>query len=101
MSAEFPRCGSCVFWGSDLDEDQAFRECKAVKHDCRGHTTCYQDGDDPTYIDSTEEWIVEFAESEDKTRRSLAVVVDGSGYFAALKCRSDFGCVMFSPKEAI
>lgn len=29
-----------------------------------------------------------------------AVLIDGSDYFAALRCRSDFGCVLHEPLES-
>ena len=62
-------CGECKFWG-DKDENNQYRQCRAIKH-------------------------VEFSdENEDYS----AFVVDGSGYFAALKCRSDFGCNLFQLK---
>jgi hypothetical protein len=47
--------------------------------------------DEPRATD-TEEKANEQQQFTDK-----AVVVDGSGYFAALKCRSDFGCVYHEP----
>ena len=32
-------------------------------------------------------------------RHIKAYIVDGSGYFAALRCRDDFGCVDWKAKE--
>lgn len=33
------------------------------------------------------------------SQKNLAVVIDGMGYFAALKASADFGCVCHVPKE--
>lgn len=61
-------CGECEFWGDESDEHHKYRQCQAIRHS-----------------DSFEE-------------SGSAFVVDGSGYFAALKCRSDFGCNLFQLK---
>lgn len=78
-------CGSCKYWTVPAESDESrapenddydwveseFGTCGAVKF--QGRET----------------------QSDD---RSLAGVTDGSGYRAALRCRSAFGCVLFEPK---
>jgi hypothetical protein len=100
------RCGNCKFWGKGArtypqasPEDQTtgeWRQCGRVQHD--DHARCRPEDDIRDEYDfdpiRAEEMV------EDPIRRELAVVTDGSGYFAALKCREDFGCVLFEPKEA-
>lgn len=68
-------CGSCRHWrafGSmekDLYEVPTFGTCAAVQqHDSYSH-------------EDTTSW--------------KACVTDGSGYFAALRTKEDFGCVLF------
>lgn len=63
-------CGECKFWGAESDSHNKYRQCHAIKH---------------------VEW-------PDENKDFSAFVVDGSGYFAALKCRSDFGCNLFQLK---
>lgn len=83
-------CGSCRYWGVAEDRDATFRRCTAIIHDERGRT------DDPSLADA--EWLSE----EDRAEvRSLlahkAVARDGDGYSASLRCRADFGCVLWLP----
>ncbi len=51
------------------ERGSGYHECDAVEHDI-------------------------YAEDDDK-----AVVVDGSGYMAALRVRSDFGCVLWEKRR--
>lgn len=70
-------CGDCKFWGGERDvPGDDFRECTAVVHsgDC---------------------WDTQSINIMDRDPDATAVVVDGSGYFAALKTKDDFGCVLF------
>lgn len=32
-------------------------------------------------------------------KAAKAIAVDGSGYFAAVRCTEEFGCVLHQPKE--
>ena len=87
------RCGQCRFWGEKDDANQEWRQCQAVPHDEDGATDKRPfngKGIEPSYPD---------AQGAKEMRENLAVVQDGSGYFAALKCRADFGCVLFEDKQ--
>jgi hypothetical protein len=87
------RCGACRFWGSDPgDEKTKFRPCRAVIHDHESVSSSWResdDNDDPEFRPAT----------YDAVHKALAVVVDGSGYMATLRCREDFGCVLFEPSQ--
>ncbi len=90
-------CGGCKYWGDKKDTGEEFRKCVAVIHDERSYanTDIYDDPDD-------EEWIDEEIRAEIKAVRAhRAVVVDGSGYYAALKCKADFGCVLWVQSETV
>lgn len=70
-------CGTCRFWGSgDRAETERFRECTAIIHD-RGYPVSPNTDCDPNFADA-----------------HCATAVDGSGYYAAVRCRADFGCVL-------
>lgn len=99
------RCGDCKHWGIMAPQPSGhepsiqtgkWRQCGAVPHDERG--SC--DEDDAEIIKNND-WDPKWDRSELNApiRKSLAVVKDGSGYYAALKCQADFGCVLFKPKE--
>lgn len=82
-------CGTCKYWGKP-DETEEFRQCQVIRHDEKLYTRPrgerWED-DDPT-------------EEELKFRsENIAVACDGSGYFGALRSRSDFGCILHVPKE--
>lgn len=76
-------CGTCKYFGPELtgmDEDldeqpSGFHACELIKHGNKGY--------------------MEFATPPQLGR---AYVADGSGYFAALRVRSDFGCVEWEAK---
>jgi hypothetical protein len=97
MSAEFNRCGNCKFWGSSCDGNETYRQCLAVIHDKRSFTSSLFDWDaeNPDHDD------IETTDGIRDARSKKAVVKDGSGYFAALRCRSDFGCVLFERKDDV
>ena len=82
------RCGDCKHWGkydpihevpddNDWDNVNKFdlRQCGAVPHVDRSL--------DPP---------------NDTVEGKRAIVLDGSGFYAALKTADDFGCVLFEPK---
>lgn len=84
------RCGSCRFWGTpeDAQAGERFRQCQAVIHDDVGYHDASLDAGDYGF------------DNDDARRREFrddhkAVVVDGSGYHAALMIREDFGCVLW------
>ena len=84
------KCGTCKFWGTDKDIGEKYRECQGVKMD---HHTI-SEGPVPNYFNEMEtEEILELR------RTALAVTVDGSGYYAAIKSKQDFGCVLHQEKE--
>lgn len=84
-------CGTCKFWGCNDDVGERFRQCMRVKHDeCRD--TCNEEDPEDYRVDDPERF-----ERHQKTLAEKAVTVDGSGYFAALRCREDFGCVYHEP----
>lgn len=76
------RCGNCAFWGrhptdpGSTDYPKEFRQCTAIIHG-NGHNIPF----------------------DDNFQRILtphkAVAVDGSGYFAALRTKEDFACILF------
>lgn len=84
-------CGTCRFWGAKDEAGQTFRQCMRILHD---------DGND-TDVDKWDAEDADYYAKEDPERfakhqamlEEKAVALDGSGYFAALRCREDFGCV--------
>ena len=79
-------CKNCRYFGEEVtkreyDEEfnsflvkTGFHACERIKH-------------------------YENAHCEQGYNQAQAHVVDGSGYFAALRVPSDFGCVMFEKKD--
>lgn len=81
-------CGSCKHWGAEGERGK-FRRCTRIVHDHQDYTddrTVY--ASDPTIDDEAK-----------AMRQELAVVKDGSGMFATLCCREDFGCVLHEEKR--
>lgn len=85
-------CGTCKYWGNSESKTQ-FRACQKIIHDAdynagnsRLSDEAYEEDLDSRRPDQREEEKAFRAEHN-------AVVMDGSGYHAALKCRQDFGCV--------
>jgi hypothetical protein len=76
------RCGNCAHW-KEVDRF-GVGTCDAVKHDVEGGETYDYDSDSAEEIASNND---------------LAFVVDGSGYYAALKTRENFGCALHTVKE--
>jgi hypothetical protein len=80
------RCGTCKFWGSDPEDDEIRKEnpslwarvrpCAGVRHDS---------GDSGPY-------------PHDLRGSTRADVLDGSGYYASLRTREDFGCVLWEKR---
>lgn len=105
------KCGDCKFWGKNItrrgrpQEDQTgdYRQCGRVIHDEDG--SCKNDDEiEMAFFDMDEDsefgrdQTARFNESIAKPiRKELAVTQDGSGYFAVLKTREAFGCVLFEP----
>ena len=81
-------CGMCKHWGTRTETHNEYRSCKAVIHDAESLT-----GDDDQYQDA-------LVKTEFRARHP-ATVVDGSGFFAALRSRADFGCMLFTVKSCV
>lgn len=73
------KCISCKFWTPPEEDDNDIGTCKAVVHE-----TKYRSYD---------------FDEEDVFDIPVAFVVDGSGYFAALKTKGDFCCCLYMDKE--
>lgn len=91
-----PLCGTCKHWGRPKDDGETFRVCVSTIHVGKDIGNPDIDGDTINSADLP----FRFAGAYDGTvppptpvRLGGRCVVDGSGYFAALKCREDFGCV--------
>jgi hypothetical protein len=88
-----PTCGTCKHWGNTKDEQYRFRRCLRV-FSC----TEVRGPDDEERANRTDEEIEKWgawgADEIRKLRSEKAYTVDGSGYYNALKCREDFGCVL-------
>jgi hypothetical protein len=79
-------CGTCRHWGSEDDGWKRFRKCQEIRHDEHGES-----GDNQKS---------EFVADDESIFDDEAVVVDGSGYFAALKTQEDFYCSLWQPLPA-
>ena len=87
------RCGSCYWWGRTAAGGRAegdIRPCGAVPYD-KGRA--YQ-SDAEIAAGHPDDAADALAAPE---RTNLAMTQDDSGYFAALKSRADFGCVLHRP----
>lgn len=85
-------CGNCKFWGKVGDQPQnGFKTCQAVIHGRGGYVFEEQSEFDCCVIDESDSFIKEQIE----LRQKKALAVDGSGYYAAIKTKDDFGCVLF------
>lgn len=82
------RCGTCRHWGDEKDAGRTFRKCMGV-FSCKG----VKGPDDEDYVEGhLDHW--EPGEVA-IVRAQKAYTVDGSGYYNALKCKEDFGCVLW------
>lgn len=105
------RCGNCRHWGKPDEDVFEFRTCTAVVHDSqrgprgsrvRGITSQYRFADEEFDAETGGLHPDELAELEFVRRwrdEHKAAVMDGSGYFAALRTREDFGCVLWDQKD--
>ena len=91
------RCETCAHWGApdEREKDCPVRRCMVVPHDPNGVVD---------YNPDDWEWMKEsdpegYAEAT-RQHEAIAVVVDGSGYRAALRTRAAFGCVLHALREA-
>jgi hypothetical protein len=92
------RCGSCKHWGDHRDAGEKWRRCLAVIHDVDGtiSETCHTPIEERDWL--TEEQRVELVAIRDTAK---VICQDGSGYFAAVRCREDFGCILYEPLQII
>lgn len=88
-------CGNCKFWGKEKDVGE-FRQCQAIIHDKKSLAYNHWQWEDEDEF--------EFDTPEEKQKKldfravNKAIVEDGSGYYAAIKTKEDFGCVLFEEK---
>ena len=75
-------CGTCKFWGDEDDAGKTFRPCMIVVFD------------EERFNRLEGSVAVNFGAEIRAIRMHKAVVEDGSGYHAALKTQTDFGCVL-------
>jgi hypothetical protein len=97
------RCGSCRFWGKKPDgspiindgqpETGEFRSCGKIEHDDYNRS---DPNPDLAFLDDDDD-IIEM--NAKRAALGDAVTVDGSGYYAALKTRDQFGCVFHEPTK--
>ncbi len=91
------KCGDCKHWGLEKEAGMKFRSCTAVVHD-KDDATGEEDYSVP--VEERDYYKPERRQKLILLRESArAVVKDASGYFAALKCRESFGCVLFEEKK--
>ncbi len=84
------QCGTCKYWGENREKGQDFRSCQAIKHDAHYYS---EREEQDLWEDDEIKTTCEFKANH------RAVVVDRSGCFAALRSRSDFGCVLYEPSN--
>ena len=106
MIQEMKTCGTCRYWGKARPDHRncmeqttgKLRVCQAIIHDSDDATGNYDEYSTPI---EERNWLSEEVRQElIHIRDSVkAVVVDGSNYYAALKCREDFGCILHEPLE--
>jgi hypothetical protein len=94
-------CGTCKHWGvgdtqRDREEDTVYRPCGAVVHDESNRARPAYD--DPETDEDGDPYDPKIKVEIAAIRKHLAVVHDGSGFYAALKVRQDFGCVLHTGK---
>lgn len=91
---EIKHCETCKHWGKPGEGGEDFRTCTAVVHDKRGLVNEWRSDqlDDDGYDPEEKAEILGFRSTHS------AIVQDGSGYYAALKPRRDFGCVLHEPR---
>lgn len=87
-------CGTCKHWGKEPNIDPEFRECQAIylgkeENNWKGPPD-----------DDEREYEPELAQRRDQFREAnKAFTLDASNYQAALRCRSDFGCVLHEQQD--
>jgi len=88
-------CVTCKHWSASVDdwefEELGVRDCKGIlmREDIK--ELAHKDHDDDRWEDAGQ------ARENAAMRATRAFVVDGSGYYAALRTHPDFGCVLHEP----
>lgn len=83
------KCGNCRFWGAEDDNTGTYRQCEAILCDEYGHAGT-----------KVESWMQpKDLELHKKINAQKAVAVDASGFWAALRTRDDFGCVLWQSAQ--
>ena len=85
-------CGQCKFWGKN-GETGEFRECIGIVHDKDLLTNNLEDN---VNVDDNDDWTPETLKFRSENK---AVTIDDSGYFAALRTKEDFGCVLYKKRD--
>ena len=89
-------CGSCRFWPTI--PAAGFRPCARIPHDKRYPSLAEDDDSLLGYALEDMDTDAEREAYRAERARTKAVAVDGSGYFAALKTREDFGCILWEAR---
>lgn len=91
-------CKSCVHWDqpSWVGTLPVHGVCKRVGH--HRHMPTSIDGPLDDWTDEEKEDYYDYSKNVIFYENNVAIVVDGSGYFAALKTRGDFSCCLYSSK---
>ena len=93
------KCGTCKFWGTPAEtkNNLTFRSCQGIKHDEDRLTEDYKQ--QQGYFNLYNPYDVEAKQKMGEFfKEHQAVACDGSGYYAALKTKEDFGCILHVPK---
>ena len=94
-----PRCETCRFWKFDEPDwefdDLRFGGCKAIR--MRSDFINEEDLGVEDDFDGHGEYA---KRAKAALMKAKAVAVDGSGYYAAVRCAPDFGCVLHELKES-
>ena len=92
------QCGTCTHWGGHYPEPDAIKfkhhPCKRIQHDDKWETSPQAVKYPETYDEETTKDALDKVENFGDS----AVVQDGSGYYAVLKTREDFGCIYWDAK---
>lgn len=86
-------CGTCKHWGRPEDAGKTYRVCISTVHIGDEYDEGSISNDEVRRYNGD-------TERQQGVRLNRRYVVDGSGYYGALKCREDFGCVAWDSPDA-
>jgi hypothetical protein len=95
-------CGTCKYWGEkyreyrEYREEEIFRKCTRIEHD-KDNKSSLDEFDYDFDEDGSKQRTIDEVKEYRKTH--VACVKDGSGYYAAIKCAADFGCILWEKKD--